>query len=89
MAAARKLEVEVISEIRIPVYPRIGEEKLVRLVTYYLRPLAPRTLTIEEPTDDKKIIEAIREDVAKRLHVKPEEIEISVIWSSRKSPLTV
>jgi len=73
----KEYEVTVLSRDTVTTFPRIGEAVETVMVTYVAAGLPPRTLNIpkEEYTLDleKKLI---REDIEKRLKVKPETYKV-------------
>jgi len=70
-------DVTVIARDDVKTYPKIGVEVETRLVTYVAAGLPPNTLSIPRekwtPELEKKLI---REDIEKRLPVKPESYKV-------------
>ena len=77
MAKKQEYNVTVISRDDVTTYPKIGVAVETRMVTYVAAGLPPNTLSIlkEEwtPELEKKLI---REDIEKRLKVKPETFKV-------------
>ena len=77
MAEKPEYDVTVIARDDVKTYPKIGEEVETRLVTYVAAGLVPNTISIPKekwtPELEKKLI---REDIEKRLPIKPETFKV-------------
>ena len=78
MAEKKKFTVEILHESDITVFPRLGEERVHRIIVWYFPPLPPKRLELPHPVDDEKIKEEIKKQIARAFNLKPEEIEIEL-----------
>jgi len=77
VAEEEKYEVTVIARDDVTTYPKLGVAVETRLITYVAAGLPPSTISIPKeewtPELEKKLI---REDIEKRLLVKPETFKV-------------
>jgi len=77
VAEEEKYEVTVIARDDVTTYPKLGVAVETRLVTYVGAGLPPSTISIPKeewtPELEKKLI---REDIEKRLLIKPETFKV-------------
>jgi len=77
VAKREEYDVTVIARDDVKTYPKVGVEVETRLVTYVAAGLVPNTISIPRekwtPELEKRLI---REDIEKRLPIKPESFKV-------------